>query len=82
MIVTKRITAANFALGENIAAGEDWAKNNVPVRITQVGLVGSAAIADCKCEIFYGTTHIADVWNSELVENTTVRDRDWETRPT
>ena len=46
MLVDEIVTAANATVGTNLASGKDWARNNVPVRVTQVALVGGSALFD------------------------------------
>ena len=67
-IVMEKYAGATPVVGYNLAAGMDWAKHNVPVRITQIGLIGSTAIGDTEIDVYYGTTKIANFHNSKSAD--------------
>ena len=58
VLVEESYTAAQAALGENLASGKWWEKSKFPRRITRVGLVGSTAEADCAIDLFYGDKQV------------------------
>ena len=64
VLVTESYTAAEVAVGENLATGKWWHKDNRPRRIAKVGMDGSTNIYDTIVEIFYGTEKIAEIGNT------------------
>jgi hypothetical protein len=64
VIVFEQYAVADCAVDKNMATGKDWSKNNVPVKITQIGLTGANAVAEMEVDIYYGTTKIANFHNT------------------
>ena len=67
MLVDERVAVADCGVGTNLASGKDWARNNVPVRVNQIALVGGSNIFDCALELSYGTVKVAHFFSTKGV---------------
>ena len=60
VLVEESFTAAQAALGTNLADGKYWEESPFPRRITRIGLIGSTAEADCKVSVHYGDKKVGE----------------------
>jgi hypothetical protein len=52
------------AAGTDIMDGERLQTSSLPRQVTRIGFGGSAAIADCALDLFYGSEFVARVYNT------------------
>jgi hypothetical protein len=52
------------AVGTDLMDGEKLQTSSLPRQVTRIGYSGSAAIADCAIELFYGNEFVAKVYNT------------------
>ena len=59
-IVQESYTAAECAVGVNLAEGKPWQRSSRRRRVVRMGFSGSNALGDgCKISLYYGTEKVA-----------------------
>ena len=61
---TFHVTVSSPADGQNIFAGQPWAKSKTNQRIVAISCVGGSDELDGHFEISYGSDKVIDIWNT------------------
>lgn len=69
MIGQVSVAAAAATVGTDLLAGTTWRVAGHARRMVAIGLAGSAAALDSKCDVFIGNQKVGDLYNSQLGAN-------------
>lgn len=64
MLGQTSIAAATAVVGYDLLGSESWHQSDRPRRIVSIGLKGSAAALDTKCDLQIGNTKVGAIYNS------------------
>ena len=67
MIGQNSVAAAVAVLGYDLATNQTWRVAGQDRVLNAMGLAGSAAITDAKCDILIGQVKIGELYNSSLL---------------
>ena len=74
MLYTVQRPVAQAVVGTDIISNETWRIASDNRVLSRIGLTGSAAVGDCKVELFAGNLRIGEFFNSALGVPQSLRD--------